>query len=50
MSTIYTALMIDRAGVLNSASLEVGKGWQGPDTIGNGSLVSGARVSVIQLN
>jgi hypothetical protein len=36
--------MIDRGGVLNAASLELRKGWQGPDTIGNTSLAPGAPI------
>jgi len=44
------ALMVDRNGVLNTASLDLdnGKGWQGPHTVGAGNLVPGSVVTVFQ--
>jgi hypothetical protein len=44
------AFMIDQNGVLNVVSFRLGshKGWQGPDTIGNGSLVPGSPVAVFR--
>jgi hypothetical protein len=47
--TVFTALMIDRDGILNSASLDTsaGGGWQGPAGIGGGSLVPGSPVAVL---
>jgi hypothetical protein len=45
--TVFTALMVDRDGMLNAASLDLsaGGGWQGPDAVGNASLVPGSRVA-----
>ena len=34
-STVYSALMVERNGVLNIASLDATKGWRGLDTLGN---------------
>ena len=47
-NSIFTALMVDRNGVLNTASLDVstGNGWQGPDTVGNASLMPGTVVAI----
>jgi hypothetical protein len=43
----FTALMVDRNGVLNEAWLNVGDGWQGPDTIGSACLTPGSKVTVV---
>ncbi len=40
--------MVDRNGILNAASFDPTKGWQGPDTIGNASLVPGSPVAVFK--
>jgi hypothetical protein len=47
-SSTFTALMVDRSGVLNIATLDTSStvGWNGPDTVGHGTLVPGSRVSV----
>jgi len=47
-SSLVTALMINRDGVLNVASLDMksGKGWQGPDTVGGMGLVPGSVVTI----
>ena len=42
----FTALMVDRNGVLNEASLNVSDGWKGPDTIGSACLTPGSKVTV----
>ena len=41
-----TALIIAQNGVLNVASLDTTKGWQGLDTLGNATLVPGSPVAV----
>jgi hypothetical protein len=49
--SIFTALIIDNAGVLTVASLDVSTGhsqWSGPERIGNADFVPGSAVSVIQ--
>ena len=48
--TVFAALMVDRNGILNAATLDVATkdGWQGPDTIGNLTLVPGSPVTVFQ--
>jgi hypothetical protein len=48
-ATVFTALMIDQDGILNSASLDTSTtpGWQGPVAIGTAILVPGAPVTVI---
>src|SRR5271166_60006 len=45
-TTVFTALMVDRNGMLTAATLDAssGGGWQGPDSIGNASLVPGSLV------
>jgi hypothetical protein len=49
-ATLFSALMVDRNGMLNAASLDLsaGTGWQGPECIGNGSLVPGSPVTVLR--
>jgi hypothetical protein len=48
-TTVFTALMVDRDGMLNAASLDLsaGGGWQGPDAVGNASLVPGSPVAAL---
>src|ERR1039457_5338971 len=45
--TVFTALIVDRGGMLNVASLDLsaGGGWQGPDAVGNASLIPGSQVA-----
>lgn len=45
---VLTALMVDVAGFLNAASLDLRPGgqWRGPDEIGTAGLVPGAPVTV----
>jgi hypothetical protein len=45
--SVFAALMVDRNGLLNVASLDLsrGAGWQGPDTIGNSRLAPGSRIA-----
>jgi hypothetical protein len=45
---VYLVLMVDGNGVLNVAGLDLIKGWQGPDTIGNANFVPGSRVAVFK--
>jgi hypothetical protein len=47
--TVFTALMIDRDGILNIASLDVASGdsWQGPLAVGSATLVAGSPITVI---
>ena len=48
--TVFTALMVDRNGILNAATLDLATndGWQGPDTIGNLTLIPGSPVTILQ--
>src|SRR5579864_5112156 len=47
---LQVALIVDRNGMLNAASLDSSAGttWEGPDTVGNARLVPGSRVTVCQ--
>jgi FHA domain len=49
-TTVFTALMVDRDGVLNAATLDTSTtgGWQGPDAIGTASLVPGSLIAVVE--
>jgi len=46
--TLFTALVIDRNGWLNTATLDAGTaaGWQGLNTVGNARLLPGSPVAV----
>jgi hypothetical protein len=48
-ATVFTALMVDQDGMLNSASLDTSSatGWQGPVAVGTATLVPGSPVTVI---
>ena len=47
--TIFTAIMMDRNGLLNIATLDVSnqQGWSGPSTLGNTTFLPGSRVSLV---
>jgi hypothetical protein len=48
-ATMFMALMVDRNGVLNVATLDaMSNVWQGPDSLGCAILVPGSHVAVIQ--
>jgi hypothetical protein len=42
---VHVIFIVDENGVLNVATLDPSKGWQGPDTIGNAGFVPGSPVS-----
>jgi hypothetical protein len=46
----FTALVVDRDGILNALYLDVGGSWQGPETIGTASLLPGSPVAVVHLS
>jgi hypothetical protein len=50
--TQFAALVVDRSGVLNVASLDLSTqaGWQGLETIGASTLVPGSPVSVLKVS
>jgi hypothetical protein len=48
-SAVFSALVVDSAGMLNVATLDLGKGseWQGLSTVGAAELAPGTSVSVV---
>jgi hypothetical protein len=50
-ASVIGALLIDRHGVLNAATLDLTQtvGWQGLATVGNGNLVPGSAVSLLKV-
>jgi hypothetical protein len=47
-TTLTTALTVDRDGMLNAFTLDTttGASWQGPDIIGNASLLPGSLLKI----
>ena len=45
---VHVIFIVDENGVLNVATLDPSKGWQGPGTIGNADFVPGSHIAVFK--